>query len=272
MKTKILPLGPHKWGILSGTAVKIIGLVLMVMDHFYQMFGSLGAPGWLYWFGRPVAVMFIFLCAEGFYYTRSPKKYLLRLLAGFLFMALGNRILSQYMPVEEIVLINNIFGTLFLAAFYMWMADLVRAGFKEKKAGKVLLAAGGILLPLVISAILLLALNAQSHTAVLILTFIPNPLAVEGGFIYIILGLLFYLLHKYRAAQIGVVLAAAVFSWYAAGGFPNPAHVEWLMAAGAIPILLYNGKRGGGNKYFFYIFYPAHIYLFYIAAWFIRSW
>jgi hypothetical protein len=34
--------------------------------------------------------------------------------------------------------------------------------------------------------------------------------------------------------------------------------------------MLYNGKRGSGSKYFFYIFYPAHIYLLYLIAWLIR--
>ena len=32
-----------------------------------------------------------------------------------------------------------------------------------------------------------------------------------------------------------------------------------------IPIQLYNGKRGKQNKFFFYIFYPAHLLLFYLV-------
>lgn len=31
--------------------IKVIGLVLMVVDHFHQTFTPLGAPGWLDWFG-----------------------------------------------------------------------------------------------------------------------------------------------------------------------------------------------------------------------------
>lgn len=38
--------------------VKVIGLILMVVDHFHQTFAPLGAPNWLDWFGRPVATLF----------------------------------------------------------------------------------------------------------------------------------------------------------------------------------------------------------------------
>ena len=35
----------------------------------------------------------------------------------------------------------------------------------------------------------------------------------------------------------------------------------------ALPfILLYNGQRGRGMKYLFYIYYPAHVYILAIAA------
>jgi hypothetical protein len=43
-----------------------------------------------------------------------------------------------------------------------------------------------------------------------------------------------------------------------------------MMVFAAVPLWMYNGLRGKGSKYFFYIFYPAHIYLFYAIAWFIR--
>jgi hypothetical protein len=267
-KTKYPALSRHPWQFLSGTGVKIAGITLMTLDHLHQMFIAQGAPDWLGWFGRPVAAMFLFLCAEGFFYTHSRKRYMLQLLGGFLFMSAVNQILSAAMPVEHVVLINNIFGTLFLAAFYMWMIDRFREGCKEKSPVKILSAIGGSLLPFVISLAMLLALQSENRIAALIFLFIPSLVSVEGGFILVFMGALFYLLRKYRLAQAALVLVISALIWYSSrdsGGF------QWLMVFALIPLCLYNGKRGRGGKYFFYVFYPAHIYLFYCIAWFLSG-
>jgi hypothetical protein len=262
---------PHPWRILSGTGVKTAGIVLMTLDHLHQMFTAQGAPDWLSWFGRPVAAMFLFLCAEGFFYTRSRKRYMLQLLAGFLFMSAMNQILSAAMPMEHIALINNIFGTLFLAVWYMWMIDRVVGGFREKSPVKILPAAGGLLLPFIVSLAALLALQSENRIASLVLLFIPNPLFVEGGFMLVFIGVAFYLLRKYRLAQAALVLAVSALTWYFSKDSVPP-NFQWLMVFAIIPIILYNGNRGKvqkTGKYFFYIFYPAHIYLLYCVAWFL---
>jgi hypothetical protein len=257
----------HPWQVLSGTGVKVIGIILMTLNHLYQMFGPSGAPEWLGWFGRPVAVMFIFLCAEGFFYTRSRKRYILQLLGGALFMSAVNQILSTRMPLEEVVLINNIFNTLFMAAFYMWMTDRIRKGVAEKRAALILSAIWGLLLPVVLGLALILALQSGNRTALMILFFIPNPVSAEGGFVMIGMGVLFYILRKYRLVQAALVGLLSVFSWYIS---KDSGALQWLVVFAVIPILLYNGKRGRGIKYFFYVFYPAHIYLFYCIAWFMN--
>jgi hypothetical protein len=268
--TKITPLasGQLPWQILSGTGIKIIGIVLMALDHLHQMFIAQGAPVWLGWFGRPVAAMFLFLCAEGFFYTGNKKRYMLQLLGGFFFMSVMNRILSAAMPMEDIALINNIFGTLFLAAFYMWMIDRIREGYKEKKPVKILSAIGGFLLTLVVSLFMILALQSNNWIVAQILIFIPNPLSVEGGFVLTFMGVGFYLLRKYRLAQAALTLVIGAFTLYFS---QDSGDFQWLMVFAVIPLLLYNGKRGMGGKYFFYVFYPAHIYLFYCIAWFLNG-
>jgi hypothetical protein len=214
--------------------------------------------------------MFLFLCAEGFFYTRNKKRYMLQLLAGFLFMSVMNRILSALMFMEDINLINNIFCALFLAAFYMWMLDCLTGGIREKSPAKILLAIGGFLLPFAVSLAMILALQDVNRTAVMVLLFIPNPLSVEGGLVLLFLGVSFYAARKYRIVQAALILAVGAVTWYSSRGVSG--EVQWLMVFSVIPVLMYNGTRGKGGKYFFYVFYPAHIYLLYCAAWLLRGW
>jgi hypothetical protein len=256
----------NKGQILSGTALKVIALGLMVIDHLYEFFYTQGVPAWFNWFGRPVATLFIFLCAEGFYYTKSRKRYMLHLLTGFLLMTALSMGFSHFMRLESVVLINNIFGTLFVATFYMLMIDLFRKSMNPLKRGNLLLALGGMLLPLLMGfgILVIISQNLLSWSLTRFLLFIPNPIIAEGGFVLVFMGVLFYILRKFRLAQVGVVLVISILSAL------NTQDAQWLMVTAIVPMLLYNGRRGLGGKYFFYIFYPAHIYIFYITAWLIQ--
>ncbi|MDR1586906.1 MAG: conjugal transfer protein TraX [Treponema sp.] len=260
-----------KWLLLSGGGVKAIGLILMVMDHLHQMFVNQGIPIWFNWLGRPVAAMFLFLCAEGYYYTHNKKVYILRFLGAFILMNFVNWGLNRLLYVENVALINNVFGTLFMSAFYMLMTDLFRKGVKERKPGRILLAVGGFLLPAAAGFVLVSLLSGGSNLIAILLFFlIPTPLTVEGSFFLVIVGASFYILRKYRWAQVLVPVAAGLFVLLTSWGESGIPDTQWLMFTAALPILLYNGQRGRGGKYFFYVFYPAHIYLFYLIAWLLQ--
>ena len=70
---------------------------------------------------------------------------------------------------------------------------------------------------------------------------------------YVFLGVLaialFYYLHDYRYLRLLAFIPLAVPSFWS------------LLAVPAV--LLYNGSRGRPQKYFFYVFYPAHFLLIY---------
>lgn len=253
---------------LSGTQLKIIGIIMMVFDHLYYMFHINGIPYWFHWVGRPVAPIFLFICAEGFKHTHSKKNYILRLLVCFELMNVVNEALSVTMPHDSIELLMNIFGSLFFAALYMLFVDILWNGIKNKKIWKVLIAVLFMLLPIVYS-LGTLSINLTEETVtnhwlgLFLYKFIPNVMKVEGTFLGPLLGLLFYILrHKQILQIIPIVVFAIVFA------IAMDSH--WLMIFTIIPVLLYNGSRGMGGKYFFYIFYPAHIYVFYVIAYFIQ--
>ncbi|GMO36723.1 MAG: TraX family protein [Termitinemataceae bacterium] len=240
----------------------------MVLDHIHQMFEPVGAPLWLTWFGRPVFALFLFAAADSWHYTKNRKKYLLRLLCGSWTVTILTRILDTVLPNENIVLMNNAFSTFFVTALYMLSFDIFGSGVKNKNPGKV---AGGIalfLMPILIAIPFLMAVNIEFSSKIvrqIVFTLpllIPNAIFIEGGAGMVLLGLLFYIFRKWRWAQIAVLAAMSILVFVLNKGQST----QWMMIFAAIPIVLYNGEKGLGIKYFFYIFYPAHIYLLYIIA------
>lgn len=255
-----------RWQCLTGNQIKIVGIILMVFDHLHQMFYMQGAPLWFHLLGRPVAPIFIFMCAEGFYHTRSRKNYMFLLLLGSLFMSIASTMIAKVMPNDKVMLINNIFMTLFLITVYLFAIEMMKSGIKEKKTGKILASIGVMLLPLLISGIAMFVLLPAAEKYPLLLQgafMIPNFIMAEGGVIFVLMGILFYLFRKNRIAQVLVLCLISVII------FLLGSKDQALMGTAAILMLLYNGERGTKSvfsKYFFYLFYPAHIYLFYIIS------
>ncbi|MDR1020298.1 MAG: conjugal transfer protein TraX [Synergistaceae bacterium] len=255
----------YGWEMFSGFQLKVIGIVLMVFDHLHQMFYVFGAPVWFTWLGRPVAPIFLFLSAEGYRHTRSKARYMLLLLAGFELMSAVSDVMTLSMRSDDLSLINNIFGTLFVSVLYMALADLFMGAVREKNPGRFALALLSMLLPPALGiAPLLMDESMPFWLQIAMLKYIPNPVTVEGGFLFVLMGVLFHLFRDRRRVLAAIPVAYGIFSFFFIDG------AQWLMAAAALPILAYNGKRGPGGalaKYFFYAFYPAHICLFYIIAW-----
>jgi len=269
--TQLLQTQKKPWplGLFSGSALKYFAAALMVCDHLHQMFFQEAI--WLTMLGRVVAPIFLFMCAEGFHYTRNRKRYLLQLLAGFWAMNAVNLALSTAFPMENVMLMNNIFSTMFVSALYMLFWDIAAAGVKEKKAGKVLGGIGLALLPvlsMVPAMFLVQGDGTISRPVAIAISFIPSVLMVEGGFTFVLLAVAFYVLRKHRLLQMLPLVLIGGLSFYT--GLGTATNIQWMMVFAAIPLLLYSGARGRGgrfNKYFFYIFYPAHIYIMYLIAW-----
>ena len=76
-----------------------------------------------------------------------------------------------------------------------------------------------------------------------------------------------------KVLYLGYIMLSVVFLVIVLLGSPNPVITfikgDWCAAISIITIFLYNGRRGNKNiitKYYFYIFYPLHIYIIYSIA------
>lgn len=255
--------------------IKMIALILMTFDHIHYFMSTVQPmPVWLTVLGRASAPLFLFAMAQGFYYTRSRRNYLLRLYTASVLMGLGNFIMNQYFPLPgSAIVINNIFATLFLCGLYIWSIEFMRTGIKQRTAKSFV---GGLLLFLlpVFCTILILGIigdqTAMTPAKLLLIRILmvlaPSPLLVEGSFVWIGLGVGMYFLrnHKIALAVFYGGVSLLFFAQAATGGLTLAnlfgANAQWFMIAALPFMLLYNGQRGRGMKYFFYLYYPLHIY------------
>lgn len=76
-----------------------------------------------------------------------------------------------------------------------------------------------------------------------------------AGVIFI---LLFYILYQYTVVKQVFFVAANLLMY----GLSIQAYAVFA----ALPMLLYNGKRGPSMKYFFYVFYPLHLLVIYVIC------
>jgi len=221
---------PEKYCFLSGSGLKIIAVISMLIDHCaatfladsdIAVFSVEGYTLTLYWLlryiGRLAFPIFCFLIVEGFVHTSDRKKYGRNLLL----FAFASEI--PWNLWHSGTLLNskqNVFFTLFLG--YLGLCVIEKFGGVKR-------------------VLFLLALLAASLL-----------LRADYGHVGYEFILLLYLLRKDRGIQAVVGSCILPTRLFAGMAF--------------IPINLYNGQRGficGRWKYAFYLFYPAHILLLY---------
>ena len=271
---------------LDGTQLKTIALVLMVMDHIHYFFEFTGAvPEWLSILARLSAPLFLFCTVEGFAYTHDRRRYFLRIWgigAGMaaveFFMMYGGwlRRGDGFYPL------NAIFQDFVLLCIVWQGMDWLKA--KQYAKGIVAIAAV-VGWPFIAAAFLRAFPQIQQmpRAATVAAFLITSPLPMwtsvtDGGWAYLLGGVVLYALRSHRRLQVAAwsavtFLAEFGFVYLAARGQPGfvwtqmfTTYYEWFGVFAAVPMLLYNGRRGSGHKQLFYWFYPAHVYLLYGAS------
>ena len=273
---------------LSGTTLKTIALVLMVLDHIHYFFEFTGlVPLWFTQLGRLSAPLFLFCTVEGFAHTHDRRKYFWRIwrisagmgLLQFLMMYAGfaNR-------PDGFVPMNAIFMN-FVILIPIWQ------GIDWLRQRRIARGLAAVLIPLIGWPALFIGLYyaadktplawlLDSILAGIVYTVLPSwTFIMDGGITYILEGIILYLLRRRRGWQAAAFVALGLLFYLAlpmrylmasgsfAPGLLFDTAFEWMGVFAVVPMLLYNGQRGRGMKQLFYVFYPAHVYLLYALSW-----
>ncbi len=244
---------------MSTFALKMTALVLMVVDHIHYYFQ--GVPVWFNWLGRCAYPLFLFCMVWGYQYTRDRKKYLLRLYLASLFMTAFGWLTDTWFATEGGYGNHDIFLPMFLVGVLISTIELYQ---KDRKKGGLLLA--GIFAVQVLYYLLpnflpfVRDLSGDVRTGV-----IPNLALNEYGFQFVALGVVMYFI-KERKDLLAVVYVLFCISQFSAEMLEFGSASQWLMVL-ALPLMLrYDGRKGPGMKWFFYVFYPAHTFLLFCLA------
>ena len=227
----------------SGNVLKWIGIFTMFVDHIGAVLINkillvTSNPKWLdlYWIcryiGRIAFPLFCFTLVEGFVYTKNRKKYFGRMLLFALIseVPFDLAVEGKWFSTEA----SNVMATFALGILVLTaLKELL-----EPVRGK------GVNANAVLRALFSMVIIGAAM-------WLAETLCMDYGAVGILSIVLFYLLRERRT------LAAV----WGCGALLLSGSVELPGLLAILPILLYNGRRGRQSKYFFYVFYPAHLLL-----------
>lgn len=222
-----------KNGGISASALKLIGIFGMTMDHTGIVFGDY-LPLWakiaLFALGGLTFPTMAFLLVEGYKHTSNFKRYALRLLL-FAVISLIPFMWAMHSPAL------NVMFTLLLGLITLYLYDHMKNRTKFWIIFVLLTLVSVIMdwslmgVPMVL---MYYVLNGKWKRVI-----IPALLPIGFVVIELVVGLLF-------SSSITQILPRVAFAI--------------IGCSLTIPLLVsYNGKRGWSLKYLFYIYYPGHL-------------
>lgn len=247
--------------IINGFMLKIIALIAMLIDHLgvilYSYDSNISIISESTYtimriIGRITFPIFCFMIAEGFYYTRNIKKYLIRLSV----FALISQIPFSLAFYQTVFVLKklNIFFTLVFGLLAIKSIDFFLRRIQTPKNN-----------PLVLYAFSLIIL--------ILILYLAEALCLSYGAYGILLILVFYLFRipdkdfttdsatlKYICTQFVLVFILT----YALSG-----ELQFYCLISFVFIIMYNRRKGPGLKYLFYLFYPIHLLLLYVLYMFL---
>lgn len=246
---------------MTSTALKLLALLLMLIDHIAEFIP--GTPIWFHWLGRLSAPLFMFCMTWGLYYTHDRKKYLIRMYCFGVAMAIIDFICNNIITDPYCYITNNIFVTLLLIGIISSLIELYKQD--RKKGTKYIIIFGAYQIVTTFLCAIAQALIPGNEIISFAGAITANLIFCEGSFIFVFLGVLMYFSKENKSKLLFVysIFCVVFFILLASNDFSIKSllfeNYQWMMI-GSLPFMyIYNGKKGRGFKYLFYIFYPAHI-------------
>ena len=222
---------------MSAFVLKLLAAVCMLIDHA----GLLLFPSqiWMRAVGRLAFPLFAYFIGEGFYYTKNRLKYFLRIFLLGVACQIPYAVVGY--PFELGILI-----TFSLSLCLMELLSRAQKGFSEGKEGPAWLIAFTM--------------------AVVAAGFLCHHVTVDYGFFGILLPVWMCPFekksHRLAAFTAGLIALCVYYS------YPTFLDLQNLCLFSLPLLLIYNGKPGKYRmKWFFYIFYPAHLALLWGIDW-----
>lgn len=241
----------RKTGFLNSNSIKLIAVFAMTVDHIAWMlfpgYPTDFLPVIMHIIGRITCPIMCYCVAEGFHYTKNINKYTLRM---FLFALISHFAYifasGNYTDFHSFIPFYN--GGILNQTSVMWSLAfglvMLRTAYSEKIKNKTL----KVLLILLI-CILALPSDWSCVASLFILSFGTNR-------------------NNLKMQSVWLIIYAAVYSLVYILAIDTVYGILQMSVVLAIPIIYaYNGERGKNIKFnkfmkwFFYIYYPLHLFI-----------
>lgn len=209
--------------------IKIIACISMFLDHVKYAIGE--ANFCTQYLGRVAFPLFMFVMVEGYCHTRDVKKYLKRLFLAAIISQIPYQIFKEVL-IGASGLQINVIATILVTMLCIKIYD--------KSFSKI-----------------------YSIILITVIGCITQLLNFDYGIYGILIGMILYIFREKKIFKFVLfAILVAIYHYLKILRFSKSFILYSLCTCVAIiPMMLYNGKKGRGIKYFFYAFYPVHMIL-----------
>ena len=229
---------------MSSIILKIIALITMTVDHAGSI---LFDDNHVFRFiGRIAFPLYSFMLIEGFNHVKNDKKRLIKYFVSiFIFAVLSEVIYDLALHKEYVFLYSqNIMFSLFVYLVCMLIYEKSNNDFISKT----------------IAILVIFGISICSEA-----------LFLSYGVVGFILTIGFYFISKMKTDKkhINLTYVLLIIIYTALYYLEYKTYLAFGVILSLIPILLYNGKKGYNSiflKYFFYLYYPLHLFILYLIS------